>query len=121
MKSESWTVAKFTTHNAIQSWPSPLLLRRKQRMPRGGHLNNPFNPKIGEAVLGFNSEAVLYCDGISDAVARDYAIEYARMIQQRATGNSVQFPRIPSGLFGPNCSLIRSKLEGLSEKYFPRK
>ena len=90
-------------------------------MPRGGRLNNPFNPDISEAVLGFNSEAVLYCDGISDAVAKEYAIEYTRMIQQRETGNSVQFPRIPSGLFGPNSSLIRSKLETLSKKYFSRK
>ena len=84
-------------------------------MPQGGYLNN-----ISQALLGFNSEAVLYCDGISDAIAKNYAVEYARMIEQRATGNEVQFPRVPLGLFGPNCSLIRSKLETLSEKYFSR-
>jgi hypothetical protein len=89
-------------------------------MPRGGYLNNFFNRDISEALLGFNNEAVLYCDGISDALAKDYAIEYARMIQQREAGSQVQFPRIPSGLFGPNCSLIRSKLETLSKKYFSR-
>ena len=77
--------------------------------------------KISEALLGFNSEAILYCDGISDVVAKDYAIEYTRMIQQRATGSNVQFPRIPSGLFGPSSSLIRSKLETLSRKYFSGK
>jgi hypothetical protein len=90
-------------------------------MPRGGYLNNLFNRDFSESLLGFNNEAVLYCDGISDAVAKDYAIEYARMIQQRASGSTVQFPRIPSGLFGPNSSLIRSKLETLSEKYFSPK
>jgi hypothetical protein len=90
-------------------------------MLQGGYLGNFSDRNIGEAFLGFNSEAVLYCDGISDAIAKGYAIEYARMIQQRATGNDVQFPRIPSGLFGPNSSLIRSKLETLSKKYFSPK
>jgi hypothetical protein len=121
MKSVLRTTAKFTTHNAIQSWSPTVLLRRRQSMPRGGYLNNFFDRNIGEALVGFNNEAVFYCDGISDAVAKDYAIEYARMIQQRAAGNQVQSPRIPSGLFGPNSSLIRSKLETLSEKYFSRK
>jgi hypothetical protein len=121
MKSESLIAAKFITHNAIQSWAPAILLRRSQSMPRGGRLNNLFNRDMSEALLGFNSEAVLYCDGISDAAAKDYAIEYARMIQQRATGSEVQFPRVPSGLFGPNCTLIRSKLEMLSAKYFSRK
>jgi hypothetical protein len=84
-------------------------------------LDNPFDQKFSEALLGFNNEALLYCHGISDMAAKDYATEYARMIQSRERGNTVQFPRIPSGLFGPNSSLIRSRLETMSKKYFPAK
>jgi len=82
-------------------------------------LDNPFDQKFSEALLGFNDEALVYCHGISDTVAQTYATEYARMIQSRARGNTVQFPRIPTGLFGPSCTLIRTKLETISKKYFP--
>ena len=84
-------------------------------------MDNLFDQKFSDALLGFNNEALLYCHGISDSAAKDYATEYARMIQSRARGNEVQFPRIPSGLFGPNSNLIRSRLETISKKYFPAK
>ncbi len=84
-------------------------------------MNNALDPKSSEALLGFNGEALLYCQGISDTVAHDYATEYARMLQNRARGVEVQFPRIPVGLFEPNRNLIRSVLERMCEKYFPTK
>ena len=77
-----------------------------------------FDAEFSAAMLGFNGEAVLYCQGISDTVAREYAMEYARVLQNRAKGIEAQQPRIPAGLFEPNRNLIRSTLERMYEKYF---
>jgi len=74
--------------------------------------------EFSDAVLGFNGEAVLYCQGISDAVARGYATDYARLLAHRARGIEAQQPRIPTGLFEPNRNLIRSTLDRMYEKYF---
>jgi hypothetical protein len=73
------------------------------------------------ALLGFNAEAVVYCQGISETVAHDYAMDYARMLQNRARGVDVEQPRFPVGLFEPNRKLIRSTLDRMSQKYFPLK
>jgi hypothetical protein len=82
-------------------------------------LDDRFSPEFSAALLAFNGEAVVYCRGISDMVAQEYAMEYARMLQNRAKGIETQLPRIPSGLFEPNRNLIRSTLDGMWEKYFP--
>jgi hypothetical protein len=73
---------------------------------------------LSAALLGFNGEAVLYCQGISDSVAQEYARDYARMLQNRARGLEFALPRIPHGMFEPNRNLIRSNLEKMSKKYF---
>ncbi len=83
-------------------------------------LDERFDAEFSAALLAFNGEAVVYCRGISDIVAQEYAMEYARMLQNRARGVEVQLPRIPSGLFEPNRNLIRSTLERMWEKYFPQ-
>ena len=80
-----------------------------------------FDPEFGEALLGFNREAVVYCQGLSDTVAHDYAMEYARMLQNRAKGLDNSLPRTPYGLFEPNRNLIRATLERMSDTYFPSK
>lgn len=79
---------------------------------------NSFNIEFSAAMLGFNGEAALYCEGISDTVAREYATEYARALQNRARGIEAERPRIPTGLFEPNRNLIRSTLERMYEKHF---
>jgi hypothetical protein len=84
-------------------------------------LNSQFDPAFGEALLGFNREAVVYCQGLSDALAHDYAMEYARMLQNRAKGLDNSLPRIPYGLFEPNRNLIRATLERILDRYFPSK
>jgi len=84
-------------------------------------LYSPFNAEFSVALLGFNGEAGVYCQGISDVIARSYATEYARMLQNRAKGIEDELPRIPSGLFEPNRKLIRSTLDRMCEKYFPDK
>ena len=78
------------------------------------------NPELSAALLGFNGEAVVYCQGISDSVAREYAVEYARMLQNRSKGIDGQLPRIPVGLFEPNRNLIRLTLDRMWQKYFPQ-
>ena len=51
------------------------------------------NIEIRAALLGFNHEAVLYCEGISNAEAHEYAMDYARMLQGRAKG--LEFEKRP--------------------------
>ena len=84
-------------------------------------MNSQFDAEFGAALLAFNGEAVLYCQGISDLVAQEYARNYARMLQNRAKGLEFSLPRIPQGLFEPNRNLIRSTLERMSKKYFYQK
>lgn len=84
-------------------------------------MDDRFDAEFSAALLKFNGEATVYCKGISDIVAHEYAMEYARMLQNRAKGVETQLPRIPSGLFEPNRNLIRSTLERMWEKYFPEK
>ena len=76
------------------------------------------NGEFTAALLGFNGEAVVYCQGISDIVAQKYALEYTRMLQNRAKTIETEPPRIPAGLFEPNRNLIRSTLERMWEKHF---
>ncbi|HYR88775.1 MAG TPA: hypothetical protein VE422_32160 [Terriglobia bacterium] len=84
-------------------------------------MSTQFHNDPSASVLGFNGEAVLYCQGISDMVAQEYATNYARMLLNRAQGLDFSLPRIPHGLFEPNRNLIRSTLERMAEKYFPAK
>ena len=81
-------------------------------------MDERLNAEFSAALLAFNGKAIVYCQGISDIVAKEYAIEYARMLQNRAKGIESQFPRIPSGLFEPNRNLIRSTLERMWEEHF---
>jgi hypothetical protein len=80
-----------------------------------------FDAELSAAALGFNGEAVLYCQGISDMIAQEYARNYARMLLNRAKGVEFALPRIPHGLFEPNRNLIQATLQRMCEKYFPIK
>jgi hypothetical protein len=73
---------------------------------------------LGAALLGFNGEAVVYCSGISDSIAQEYALGYARMIEDRAKGLTPEPPKMRRGLFEPNRKLIGVTLEQMSKKYF---
>jgi len=84
-------------------------------------MNNRFDAELSTAMLGFNGEAVLYCQGISNAAAHEYAMNYARMLRNRAEGLEAELPRIPAGLFEPDRHLIRSTLDRMCTKYFPSK
>jgi hypothetical protein len=80
-----------------------------------------FDAELTSALAGFNGEAALYCQGITDMMAQEYARNYARMLANRAKGMEFALPRIPHGLFEPNRNLIRSTLESMSIKYFDGK
>lgn len=124
MKNEPSLAARSTIPIATQNFFPPVRnkQRRRAEAPRlEVHLDNASDTKFSEALLGFNGEALLYCQGISDVIAHGYATEYARMLQNRARGVEVTFPRIPAGLFEPNRNLIRSILEKMCQKYFPTK
>ena len=81
-------------------------------------MSGQFDEGLSTALLGFNGEAVLYCQGISDMVTQEYARNYARMLQNRAKGLELSLPKVPHGMFEPNRNLIRSTLERMAEKHF---
>lgn len=81
-------------------------------------MNDQYNAEFAAALTGFNQEATLYCRGIGDMVAQEYARNYARMLANRARGTEFELPRIPRGLFEPNRNLIRSNLETMFDKHF---
>ena len=83
-------------------------------------MNAQFDSRLSAAILAFNAEAVLYCQGISDVIAQEYARNYARMLLNRSKGAEFSLPQIPFGLFEPNRNLIRSTLDRLWQKYFPQ-
>ena len=73
---------------------------------------------IGDAMLGFNREAVLYCQGISDADAHEYAMDYARLLRRRAQGLECERTGFVKHLFEPNQKLIEATLDKIYCKYF---
>src|SRR5687768_7204258 len=119
MKNGPQSTARPIIHVVIQK--SFLSCRKRRRNVWHGrsNLSSQFDAEFSEALLAFNGEAVLYCRGISDILAHEYAMDYTRMLQNRAKGLEVSLPRIPHGLFEPNRNLIRSTLERMCEKYFP--
>ena len=84
-------------------------------------MNPDPNPELDTALAGFGEESLAYCKGINDTVAREYAIEYARMIEQQLKGIDAEPPRIRHQLFAPSRRLICSTLEEMRDKYFPVK
>jgi len=78
----------------------------------------PFNTGVGAALLDFNGEAVPYCQGISDTDAHDYAMNYARMLRNRAKGSELERPSFSPRVFEPNQRLIKATLDRMYRKHF---
>ena len=79
----------------------------------------PFDAKVGAALLGFNAEAVVYCQGISDTDARAYAMDHARMLRSRTNYSEFENrTRFSEHLFEPNRNLIKATLDQMYRKYF---
>jgi hypothetical protein len=79
------------------------------------------NSEFDAALAGFSEESISYCKGINDNVSREYATEYATMIEQRLKGMDAEPPRIRHQLFAPSRRLICLTLEEMRDKYFPVK
>ena len=77
-----------------------------------------FNAEVGAALLGFNEEAVPYCQGISDADEHEYAMDYARMLRNRAKGSKFERTNVSTHLFEPNQKLIKATLDRMYRKHF---
>ena len=74
--------------------------------------------QLFDAVLAFNQEAVPYCEGITDASAHEYAINYMRALQGRAKGLEAEQARISAHLFRPQRDLIEANLRRMYRKHF---
>jgi len=75
--------------------------------------------QLFDDLLAFDQEAVPYCEGISDASAREYARNYMRRLQSRAKGLQAGQARISAPFFGPNRNLIEAALTRMYCKHFP--
>jgi len=84
-------------------------------------LDSQINAEMSSALLAFNTESLLYCKGISDNGTQEYAVAYARMLLNRMQGLEPEFPRTPLRGFEPNLKLIRSFLDRMCEKHFPKR
>ena len=74
--------------------------------------------KIDAALLRFSEETVLYCGGISETAAHNYAKDYSRMLRNRAKGLKGERIQIPGHPFKPNRELIEATLEEMYRKHF---
>jgi len=81
---------------------------------------NEYEGRKKSVLDAFTAEAADYCRGISDTAAGEYARDYARMLSSRATGAEFTLPRVPYGLPEPHRKLIRSALDTIRKKHFPR-
>jgi len=77
------------------------------------------NSAFDAALVRFKEESSSYCKGINDNVAREYASDYARMLEQRLKGMDAESPRVRHQLFAPSRRLICLTLEEMRDKYFP--
>ena len=77
-----------------------------------------FSADVGTALIGFYEEAALYCQGISAGAAHDYAMDYTRVLQNRAKGFEAERTRFTANLFEPNRKLIQVTLDKMYSKYF---
>jgi hypothetical protein len=78
----------------------------------------PSYPNIDAALFRFNEETVLYCGGISEAAAHNYAMNYSRMLRNRAKGLEGEKIQVPDHFVEPNPKLIEDTLEEMYRKYF---
>jgi hypothetical protein len=78
----------------------------------------PSYANIEAALLRFNEETLLYCGGISEAAAHNYAMDYSRMLRNRAKGLEGERIRVPGHSCEPNRKLIEATLEEMYRKYF---
>jgi hypothetical protein len=77
----------------------------------------PLDVDFDATLHAFTGEAAIYCDGISDPIARQYAVSFTLMLENRAREIAVEEPRNPR-MFEPNRNLVRLALKSIYERHF---
>ena len=78
---------------------------------------HPLDGNFDATLQAFMGEAANYCEGISDHVARQYAVSFTLMLEKRAREIAAEEPR-NSRVFEPNRNLIRLALKSIYERHF---
>ena len=78
---------------------------------------HPLDGDFDATLQAFTGEASSYCGGISDHIARQYAVSFTLMLENRAREIAAEEPRNP-GVFEPNRNLIRLALKSIYEQHF---
>ena len=78
-----------------------------------------FDANLGTALLAFNADFSVYCDGISEFTAQEYAIAFARRLVEQAKGFDAKQPEAPSNLSKANRNLVETRLRQIYRKHFP--
>jgi hypothetical protein len=76
------------------------------------------DPESVSRLARFHEEASLYCAGINDSIAREFALAYVAMIEQRARGLHAELPRVRHSLFEPTRTWICTALDRMKDRYF---
>ena len=91
--------------------------QQKPRAKRASKWIGPLDGEFDAALQAFSVEAGIYCEGISDYTAHQYAASFIVLLENRAREIETEEPRSP-GLFEPNRKLIRSTLNSLYGQHF---
>ena len=78
----------------------------------------PFDAAARSALLDFNGEAVVYCRGIANGDAQEYAMDYARALRSRAKGIESTAAGLSAYLFEADVNLMKGRLDQMFRKYF---
>ena len=90
---------------------------QKPMAKRASKSIGPLDGEFDAALQAFSAEAGIYCEGISDHTAHQYAASFMILLENRAREIDTEEPRSP-GLFEPNRKLIRSTLNSLYGRHF---
>ena len=89
----------------------------KSTLTRAHTSIHPLDGDFDATLQAFIGEAASYYEGISDHVARQYAVSFTLMLENRAREIAADEPR-NSRVFEPNRNLIRTALKNIYEQHF---
>jgi hypothetical protein len=91
-----------------------------QQVPGGNKMEStkPFSADFHAALLHFTEETVNYCGSILEAEAQDYAMNYSRMLRNRAKGLRGERVSVPTHFPNADRKVIEGELEKTYRKWF---
>ena len=81
--------------------------------------HRPFDANLGAALLAFNADFSVFCEGILEFTAQQYAIAFARRLVEQAKGFEATQPGEPSNLSKAHLRMIKTRLRHMYRKHFP--